>query len=184
MCDGFGDSHHKMNKNRHLGMHQDEYLPLNRGFDNFYGVRMKRSVTTLCATLHFVALILRAAHNAYPLRRLSTQILTGGGSHTKHISVSQQVIARGETGKSVYTGANLWDNGAFSMDNQLPTHTTELYTKKELKGLGVTSMDELEPKQRENLQKVLDKNNTKSENEELVSSSEPSFFLKTNSDSI
>ena len=132
MCDGFGDSHHKMNKNRHLGMHQDEYLPLNRGFDNFYGVRMKRSVTTLCATLLFVALILRAAHNAYPLRRLSTQILTGGGSHTKHISVSQQVIARGETGKSVYTGANLWDNDAFSMDNQLPTHTTELYTKKAL----------------------------------------------------
>ena len=79
---------------RHLGMHQDAYLPLNRGFDHFYG------------------------------------ILTGGGSHTKHISVSQQIIARGQSSSHSYTGANIWDNNAFSMDNKLTTHTTELYTQK------------------------------------------------------
>jgi hypothetical protein len=75
-------------------MHTDAYIPLNRGFDNFYG------------------------------------ILTGGGSHTKHISVSQQVVARGQTDKHTFSGANLWENDKFSPDNAVTTHSTVLYTTK------------------------------------------------------
>jgi hypothetical protein len=57
-------------------------------------------------------------------------ILTGGGSHTKHISVSGQVIARGQTDKHTFTGLNLWDNGKFSVDNTATSHSTVLYTKR------------------------------------------------------
>jgi arylsulfatase A-like enzyme len=57
-------------------------------------------------------------------------ILTGGGSHTKHISVSQQVVARGQEDKHTFSGSNLWDNGHASPDNMLETHTTELYTRR------------------------------------------------------
>jgi len=68
-----------------------------------------------------------------PLNRgfdLHYGILTGGGSHTMHISVSGKVIARGQSDSHTFSGANLWDNGKFSVDNQAKVHTTELYTKR------------------------------------------------------
>lgn len=58
---------------------------------------------------------------------------------------------------------------ALNLDPALRTRKQFLYTKRELRGLGVSSMDELEPKQRENLQKILNKTLEKSENEERVS---------------
>jgi hypothetical protein len=58
---------------------------------------------------------------------------------------------------------------ALNLDPVLRQRKQFLYTKKELKGLGVASLEELEPKQRENLEKILDKNTTTSEREEMLS---------------
>jgi hypothetical protein len=72
--------------------------------------------------------------NAYvPLSRgfdLHYGILTGGGSHTKHVSVSQKVQARGQADSHTFTGSNLWDNGEFAIDNQPGEHSTSLYTRR------------------------------------------------------
>jgi arylsulfatase A-like enzyme len=58
-------------------------------------------------------------------------IYTGGGSHTKHLSVSQPVYVRGNVGEDiVYTGYNLWEDGAVSSDNFGNTHSTHLYAGK------------------------------------------------------
>lgn len=80
----------------HLGMHMPQYLPLERGFDDFYG------------------------------------ILTGGGGHYSHMSVSQGFSPRGAVGtERSFTGPNLVEGGELSADNQdTRTHSTELYTKK------------------------------------------------------
>ena len=64
-----------------------------------------------------------------PLNRgfdLHYGILTGGGSHTKHVSVSQKVHARGQDDFHTFSGANLWDNGEFAVDNQPGEHSTTL----------------------------------------------------------
>lgn len=58
---------------------------------------------------------------------------------------------------------------ALNLDPVLRRRKQFLYIKKELKGLGAASLDELEPKQRENLEKILDKNTTTSEREEMLS---------------
>jgi len=58
---------------------------------------------------------------------------------------------------------------ALNLDPVLRQRKQFLYTKKELKGLGVSSIDELEPKQQEYLNKILCKNTTKSEREEMLS---------------
>jgi hypothetical protein len=57
-------------------------------------------------------------------------ILTGGGSHTKHVSVSQKVQARGQDDSNTFSGANLWDNGEFAVDYQPGEHSTALYTRR------------------------------------------------------
>lgn len=80
----------------HLGMHMPQYLPLERGFDSYYG------------------------------------ILTGGGGHYSHMSVSQEFSPRGPVGKArSFTGPNIVEGSELSADNQdTKTHSTELYTKK------------------------------------------------------
>lgn len=67
-------------------------------------------------------------------------ILTGGGSHTKHISVSQNVVARGADVSYTFSGANLWEDGRPSPDNFLPTHSTELYTRRAV--TDITNLEE------------------------------------------
>ena len=48
-------------------------------------------------------------------------IFPGGGSHTGHFSVSQPFSARGGADVT-WSGFNLWDGDAPSMDNQSPSH--------------------------------------------------------------
>jgi arylsulfatase A-like enzyme len=58
-------------------------------------------------------------------------IYTGGGSHTKHLSVSQPVYVRDNVDEDiVYTGYNLWEDGTVSSDNFGTTHSTHLYAGK------------------------------------------------------
>lgn len=80
----------------HLGMHMPQYLPKQRGFDEYYG------------------------------------ILTGGGGHYEHMSVSMEFSPRGAVGMPrTFAGPNLVDGNDLSddnLDNHL--HSTELYTKK------------------------------------------------------
>ncbi|CAM9150156.1 unnamed protein product [Scytosiphon promiscuus] len=80
----------------HLGMHMPQYLPLERGFDDYYG------------------------------------ILTGGGGHYAHMSVSQEFSPRGEVGKTrTFSGPNIVEGNELSEDNQdTRMHSTELYTRK------------------------------------------------------
>ncbi|CAM9151153.1 unnamed protein product [Hapterophycus canaliculatus] len=80
----------------HLGMHMPQYLPLERGFDDYYG------------------------------------ILTGGGGHYAHMSVSQDFSPRGGVGKTrSFSGPNIVEGNELSADNQdTRMHSTELYTKK------------------------------------------------------
>lgn len=80
----------------HLGMHMPQYLPMERGFDKFYG------------------------------------ILTGGGGHFSHMSVSQGFAPRGGKGQTrTFNGINIVEGDALSDDNQdSRTHSTELYTTK------------------------------------------------------
>lgn len=62
-------------------------------------------------------------------------IYTGGGSHTKHVSVSQPFKARTQDTPMIFQGVNLWDNGEVSADNYGAVHSTELYTKRALQAL-------------------------------------------------
>ncbi len=80
----------------HLGMHMPQYLPVERGFDDFYG------------------------------------ILTGGGGHYTHMSVSQDFNARGGAGKPrTFTGPNLVEGSNLVVDKDAAgIHSTELYTRK------------------------------------------------------
>lgn len=58
-------------------------------------------------------------------------IYTGGGSHTKHISVSQPIYVRGNMDEDiVYSGYNLFEDGTVSSDNYGKTHSTHLYSAK------------------------------------------------------
>jgi arylsulfatase I/J len=57
-------------------------------------------------------------------------IYTGGGSHTKHLSVSQSIYVRDSSEEIVYTGYNLFENGTLSADNYGNTHSTHLYAGK------------------------------------------------------
>ena len=68
-----------------------------------------------------------------PLKRgfdLFYGILTGGGSHTGHFSVSQPFTVRGQSDTTMWQGYNLWENGSPSSDNYGTTHSTHLYTAK------------------------------------------------------
>ncbi|KAH8098901.1 sulfuric ester hydrolase [Aureococcus anophagefferens] len=68
-----------------------------------------------------------------PLKRgfdLFYGILTGGGSHTGHFSVSQPFTVRGQSETTIWQGYNLWENGQVSPDNYGTTHSTHLYTAK------------------------------------------------------
>jgi hypothetical protein len=58
---------------------------------------------------------------------------------------------------------------ALNLDPALKKRKQFLYAKRELKGLGVSSMEELEPTQREYLHRILMKNTTKTDKEEAVS---------------
>lgn len=79
----------------HLGMHMPQYLPLARGFDQYYG------------------------------------ILTGGGGHYTHMSVSQDFTPRGDKSeKRVFNGPNIVEGNNLSADSHGPTHSTELYSSK------------------------------------------------------
>lgn len=84
----------------HLGMHMPQYLPKERGFDEFYG------------------------------------ILTGGGGHYEHMSVSMEFSPRGAVGMPrTFAGPNIVDGNELSEDNKKESmsshlHTTELYTRK------------------------------------------------------
>lgn len=80
----------------HLGMHMPQYLPLERGFDDYYG------------------------------------ILTGGGGHYAHMSVSQEFTPRGAAGKArTFTGPNMVEGSELADGKQdAGVHSTELYTKK------------------------------------------------------
>lgn len=80
----------------HLGMHMPQYLPRERGFDDFYG------------------------------------ILTGGGGHYSHMSVSQEFSPRGGAGRArTFNGPNIVEGDELS-EESLDTriHSTEMYTKK------------------------------------------------------
>ncbi|KAG5191062.1 Formylglycine-dependent sulfatase [Tribonema minus] len=83
----------------HLGMHQEQYTPLRRGFDRHYG------------------------------------ILTGGGGHTAHRSVSQSFTTRQTNVSRTFDGYNIWEDGAVSADNYGTTHSSELYSGKALQYL-------------------------------------------------
>ena len=80
----------------HLGMHMPQYLPLERGFDDYYG------------------------------------ILTGGGGHYAHMSVSQEFTPRGAAGKArTFTGPNIVEGSELAASKEdTGIHSTELYTKK------------------------------------------------------
>lgn len=84
----------------HLGMHMPQFLPRQRGFDDFYG------------------------------------ILTGGGGHYTHKSVSEDFSPRntveGAEGMTrTFTGPNIVDGDDLSGDSlQSRLHSTELYNKK------------------------------------------------------
>ncbi|CAM9326925.1 unnamed protein product [Choristocarpus tenellus] len=78
----------------HLGMHMDQYTPLERGFDHHYG------------------------------------ILTGGGGHYSHISVSQSFSPRQGGLTRTFSGLNLVEDGNIAKDNHSPKHSTELYSAK------------------------------------------------------
>ena len=84
----------------HLGMHMPQFLPRNRGFDDFYG------------------------------------ILTGGGGHYTHKSVSEDFSPRnsvdGKEGMTrTFIGPNIVDGDDLSGDSlDSGLHTTELYNKK------------------------------------------------------
>lgn len=58
-------------------------------------------------------------------------ILTGGGGHYTHLSVSQEFTPRGEkTQTRVFSGQNLVEGNSLSPDSESPTHSTELYSSK------------------------------------------------------
>ncbi|CAM9919895.1 unnamed protein product, partial [Laminaria digitata] len=80
----------------HLGMHMPQYLPKQRGFDEYYG------------------------------------ILTGGGGHYEHMSVSMEFSPRGAVGMPrTFAGPNIVDGNELSDDNlENHLHSTELYTRK------------------------------------------------------
>eukprot|EP00752_Nemacystus_decipiens_P003102 g2873.t1 len=80
----------------HLGMHMPQYLPVERGFDEYYG------------------------------------ILTGGGGHYAHMSVSQEFTPRGPGGKArTFTGPNIVEGSELAAGKEdAGIHSTELYTKK------------------------------------------------------
>lgn len=95
----------------HLGMHMPQFLPVERGFDDFYG------------------------------------ILTGGGGHYTHMSVSPEFTPRGGSGKTrTFSGPNIVEGSELSDDNQdTRTHSTELYTKKAAEYVEAMSAKEGQP---------------------------------------
>ncbi|CAN0144115.1 unnamed protein product [Ectocarpus sp. 6 AP-2014] len=95
----------------HLGMHMPQFLPVERGFDDFYG------------------------------------ILTGGGGHYTHMSVSPEFTPRGGSGKTrTFSGPNIVEGSEVSDDNQdTRTHSTELYTKKAAEYVEAMSAKEDQP---------------------------------------
>lgn len=91
----------------HLGMHMPQYLPQERGFEQFYG------------------------------------ILTGGGGHYTHMSVSQDFTPRGDRGKTrAFTGPNLVEGTELSPDNFGSIHSTELYSTKAAQYLTAMSQND------------------------------------------
>lgn len=79
----------------HLGMHMPQYLPQERGFDQYYG------------------------------------ILTGGGGHYSHMSVSQDFTPRGDLSQTrSFTGPNIVEGTELSPDSHGAVHSTELYSNK------------------------------------------------------
>ncbi|CAN0544495.1 unnamed protein product, partial [Ectocarpus sp. 12 AP-2014] len=95
----------------HLGMHMPQFLPVERGFDDFYG------------------------------------ILTGGGGHYTHMSVSPEFTPRGGAGKTrTFSGPNIVEGSEVSDDNKdTRTHSTELYTKKAAEYVEAMSAKEGQP---------------------------------------
>ncbi|CAN0094735.1 unnamed protein product, partial [Discosporangium mesarthrocarpum] len=57
-------------------------------------------------------------------------ILTGGGGHYTHVSVSQPFTPRDGGSERIFSGVNIVEDGEVSPDNFTPRHTTELYTTK------------------------------------------------------
>jgi arylsulfatase I/J len=61
-------------------------------------------------------------------------ILTGGGDHTQHVSVSQSFTSRDERAESrTFSGVNIWEEGEVSPDNFVAKHSTDLYTDRAIK---------------------------------------------------
>ncbi|CAM9109226.1 unnamed protein product [Phaeothamnion confervicola] len=57
-------------------------------------------------------------------------ILTGGGDHYDHVSMSQSFTPRYGTHSMTWSGHNIFEDGVVSPDNGVPRHSTELYGAK------------------------------------------------------